>query len=115
MSFPFNTRVHSIQLPGISHKPSVHCTGHGFVAAQSSANHRRVCMPHTSAFLKSANIMASAKGSTCKLCLHALYDAADGLVELLLLGEDGDVVADHAVHQAVSHRLQSQIMSARQL
>ena len=53
-------------------------------------------------------VRVTRKGCTCELGLHTLHDADNGLIELLLLSEDGDVVAHHTVHKVVTNGLQRQ-------
>ena len=44
---------------------------------------------------------------TCQGRLQAFDRARDGLIELLLLSEDWDVIANDTVNQAISYFLQS--------
>ena len=54
------------------------------------------------------SVHSSPKVVTCKDSLYPLDTAGQCLIPLLLLGQNGDVVANDAVNQAVTHSLQGQ-------
>ena len=77
---------------------------HAPAKTSRSPNCMRVCMRGAPLNIP-PRARARCSPRTRELGLDALDDAGHGLVELFLLGQDGDVVAHHAVHQVIAHRL----------